>query len=487
MCHAKNGQLCSDKNCKKCNDASLASIMNENNEIYKGNKSIKWSEKNEKSPREVTKGSNIKYIFVCKSSGHEFKAKPKKVKNGAFCPYPCCCVSSDVFCENISCEICFDATFISHLMSFNLYVKNGGILVDEKGIWSDKNTVNPRVISKKGRTECWLKCPKSKFLHEYKKDLNNYVRNGCPCVLCSGNPTYLCDDWDCNLCLEYSFASCDKSEYFSDENKDANGDFIYPRQIFKLSHDKYIFKCSKSNHTFEARLDNVARGSWCPYPCCNKTGSALCDDDKCKNCEKASFASSPRAIYFSGKNNLDPRKLRKSSHDEYIFVCQNKHEFKTTLDNINKGSWCPKCPYPDETECIEIIEKLTGEKFKKCRPSFLEKLELDGYNEDLKLAIEYNGEQHYKFSSLFHKKNLEEFEKQKERDIKKAKLCAENNIYLITIPYLEKKSKEKFILKEYNKYREKNNLPVINYDKKIFEKAEDNKEIAKVKKVVKKV
>ena len=55
-----------------------------------------------------------------------------------------------------------------------------------------------------------------------------------------------------------------------------------------------------------------------------------------------------------------------------------------------------------EQKCKETLEKIYGKEFLCVRPDFLRnpetnrKLELDCYNEELKLAVEYNGIQHYK-------------------------------------------------------------------------------------------
>lgn len=53
---------------------------------------------------------------------------------------------------------------------------------------------------------------------------------------------------------------------------------------------------------------------------------------------------------------------------------------------------------------------------------------------DKKIAIEYNGKQHYEFVKFFHK-NEDDFRKQQERDKLKEKLSIDNNIKLITIKY----------------------------------------------------
>jgi len=96
------------------------------------------------------------------------------------------------------------------------------------------------------------------------------------------------------------------------------------------------------------------------------------------------------------------------------------------------------------------------------RPNFINKLEYDGYNDDLKLAFEYNGIQHYEYSPFFHSNNIKKFEKQQNNDTLKKDLSHQNGIYLIVVPYWII-DKEKFIKDEYQNYlfflqdREQNN------------------------------
>jgi hypothetical protein len=79
-------------------------------------------------------------------------------------------------------------------------------------------------------------------------------------------------------------------------------------------------------------------------------------------------------------------------------------------------------------------------KFKKVRPDWLRcsysgrPLELDFYNDELKIAVEYNGKQHYDFIPYFHQTE-ENFQKQLIRDEEKNKMCLERGIHLITVPY----------------------------------------------------
>lgn len=118
----------------------------------------------------------------------------------------------------------------------------------------------------------------------------------------------------------------------------------------------------------------------------------------------------------------------------------------------------PKKILKNETRCREIFEKLFRVPFVSIRPTFLKNhstgrnLELDGYNEQLKLAFEYNGMQHYKYSPKFHRKE-EDLIKQKERDVLKKQKCKDNNITLIEIPYNIGYDKlESYIINELKKH-----------------------------------
>jgi hypothetical protein len=96
-----------------------------------------------------------------------------------------------------------------------------------------------------------------------------------------------------------------------------------------------------------------------------------------------------------------------------------------------------------ELECKRSIQKLTGKEFVKVRPSFLlnqitkQNLELDCYNDELKIAVEYNGKQHYVYTPYFHK-NKEDFVNTQYRDMIKKDLCFKNGVKLIVVPYTVK-------------------------------------------------
>jgi len=87
-----------------------------------------------------------------------------------------------------------------------------------------------------------------------------------------------------------------------------------------------------------------------------------------------------------------------------------------------------------------VFEHLFAKPFVRVRPDFLKNpetgrnLELDGYNEELKIAFEYNGIQHYHYPSHY-AKNEEEFKKQLRRDQFKLDTCNRLGIYLVIVPY----------------------------------------------------
>ena len=93
-----------------------------------------------------------------------------------------------------------------------------------------------------------------------------------------------------------------------------------------------------------------------------------------------------------------------------------------------------------EMLCKRAIEDIYGLPFYCVRPDFLKNpetgrnLEIDIYNDQLKIGVEYSGEQHFVFPNTFHR-TYEDFISQIRRDHYKIDACDAHGIYLITVPY----------------------------------------------------
>lgn len=93
-----------------------------------------------------------------------------------------------------------------------------------------------------------------------------------------------------------------------------------------------------------------------------------------------------------------------------------------------------------ENICRATLESIYGVPFTTQRPDFLTNpetgaaLELDCYNSELAIAVEYNGEQHYRWPNGF-PMTREQFINQARRDTLKRELCDSHGVYLIVVPY----------------------------------------------------
>jgi hypothetical protein len=187
--------------------------------------------------------------------------------------------------------------------------------------------------------------------------------------------------------------------------------------------------------------------------------STLCKRKVGKRCEKCDN-------FTSKKKSIDLVKLLnniKENEDEYKITCLNKQDIKNVIfpakwecnkcKKIWETQYCKSstrgCKYCTSTKiseptCRAIVEKLYGCEFPSCRPDFLKtttgkNLELDCYNPKLKLGVEYNGIQHYKYEKHLHSGDENNLKLQQERDKLKLLRCTENNIHLVTISCFEMK------------------------------------------------
>jgi len=126
-----------------------------------------------------------------------------------------------------------------------------------------------------------------------------------------------------------------------------------------------------------------------------------------------------------------------------------------------------------EEECRRIFQELYGKKFKSVRPDWLrnpvtgKNLELDGYCPDIEtlkgigLAFEYDGEQHSKFNSHFHKNGHDEFIYQVKKDTWKDLKCKEKGVTLVRIPhFVAFTDLRRYIIHELE--RQKVTIPIMN-------------------------
>lgn len=175
--------------------------------------------------------------------------------------------------------------------------------------------------------------------------------------------------------------------------------------------------------------------------------SQMCVLDVLKkmNIKMISHGGSKRTLKITDEDKVYMRQMRKEGKS-YTEIAEGLSISKGTIavylrsigeqysysidDSKNCGESFGEC------FCRKTLKEIFNKEFVRCRPFHSEhggKLELDGYNEEIKLAFEYQGEQHYVSNNYFG--GDEYFEKLKKRDKEKKKACIDNGIALIEIPY----------------------------------------------------
>lgn len=158
---------------------------------------------------------------------------------------------------------------------------------------------------------------------------------------------------------------------------------------------------------------------------------------KCKECSgkilsKKTVVDKINSLGFTLLNE-DEFETTKSKGN---FKCVRNHEWFTEIHNVYfEKSSCPICSTgKNETRCRFILDTIFQKRFYKTRSVIEGGLELDMYNDELNLGLEYQGIQHFIEDKLFFHK-YGGFEEQLERDSRKKKYCEDNGINLILVSY----------------------------------------------------
>jgi very-short-patch-repair endonuclease len=406
-------KLCNVNDCIMCFNKSFASHE----------KSQYWSNKNVDDdykiilPRNVTLFSNKSYKFNCPKCHHMFESSLNNISKGNWCPY---CFNT--LCKNTTCIICFNKSFASHEKSQYWSIEN----IDKNGEF-----ISPRDVTLHTKIKFKFNCDKCHRMFE--SSLNNISKgNWCPCCF-----NTLCKNTTCIICFNKSFASHEKSQYWSVENVDKNGEFISPRDVTLHTSKKFKFDCDKCHHKFEGVLHNISAGTWCPY-CCNNPKSKLCNDNTCNMCFNKSFASHEKSKYWSIENvdeqgNLIlPRDITLYTKIKFKFDCPEcHHTFESRLGHISAGTWCPFCKNKTELILYSFLKNNYENIEKQYKTTWcINVITNRNYRYDFVLhnnniIIELDGQQHFKQVSNWktpHKQFLTD---------KYKEYCANNNEYSI--------------------------------------------------------
>ena len=447
--------LCND-DCKICLEKSFGSHP----------KSVLWyKEKNGNiMPRNVFISSNKKYWLQCNeySCKHIFDVRIADiVSNDGGCPY---CTHKRL-CKDIECEPCMRRSFASHPRAkYWDKEKNGDTI--PRDIFPTSTRDKP----------FWFKCDNE---HSFCDTLSHITSKTEP-------------RW-CGICSKDNKLQVQSNIYLTESReiaKERNGKLL--SILYVNMHELLMWYCNICEYTWSACLSSIKQGSWCPKcaKCipytlddCHafaklKEGKCLsnqyinnsipiqwkCKDDHiwntsyanvlngtwCPHCVKLAPKTLEDAVKIAEKNNGECLSIEYiNARAPLIWKCKNDHTWNATYDSIsgNKSTWCPQCnESKGEKNTRELIEKITGKAFPKIKKIFTNPLmELDGYNDEMKIGFEHQGIQHYQFIPFF-QKNIENFEKQCERDQQKRDECKSLGIHLIEVPYsLMGKEKEEFI------------------------------------------
>ena len=292
----------------------------------------------------------------------------------------------------------------------------------KSAFWSKRNEKKPSEVALNSHKKFWFDCDCG---HEFESSLLHINQSNIWCPYCCNAPKKLCDNNDCKQCFEKSFASNEKSIYWSNENE------ITPRQVFKSSdRKKFIFNC-ECGHKLNMILKNItSKNHWCSY-CSHQK---LCEMEDCAMCFDNSFVSIERSIHLHDKS-INPRTIFKSTNRKYKYDCNVCNKvFEAQLSAVTKGVWCSFCVNKTEKILFDNLKPkypFLNQQFRVlwCKNLITNRfLPFDFVLEERKIIIELDGKQHFEQIG-----NWMSPEETRKNDLYKMKCANENGFSVIRI------------------------------------------------------
>lgn len=222
---------------------------------------------------------------------------------------------------------------------------------------------------------------------------------------------------------------------------------------------KLEFEDSKQRRFFMTPDDAKGKkGRWSPYESGNVYNNPQYHLNILREIAESKGGKLISTEYINGTTKLE-------------FEDRNNKKFKSIPNAIKRGQWSPfEHANLSEEKTRQCMEFIFSDKFPNIwgvikKTTTNRSMQFDGYNEKLKIAFEYQGEQHYSWEDCRGKTEAEKkqlLKKITENDKEKLKLSKEQNILLIIIKYFENyKEDEQYIIHVINEIKNYN-LDILN-------------------------
>lgn len=402
-----------------------------------------WNENDKKGldPTKLTTGVHKKASFICKN-GHRWESSisnAAKLTKG--CPF-CAGKQSIIGTTDLT------TTHPSIAKEWN-YKRNGNKKPEQFTAGSNKKVSWTIDVEKYGKT--WH------LEWEDKISIRALQNAGCPFITnkkllkgfndfetwCKHNDMeYLLDEWD------YKKNTKSPSEYL-----DGGGESVYwIKTLENINGEKIIA-------TWKSPIYIRKKGHSDPFSCCpprkvlkNYNDLATTHPDLINEWDFENNTESPYDITFA-------------SNKKVFWICPicGKSFKSSVIQRTNGQRSCPDCKSSHgEMKIKDILEKydiVNERQYRFADCMYIHTLRFDfaifDKNRNLKMLIEYQGEQHYKpvdFNGIGGDWADQQFELNQKRDQIKRNYCKKNHIPLIEIAYTEYDNIEEILLKEFKKF-----------------------------------
>ena len=183
-----------------------------------------------------------------------------------------------------------------------------------------------------------------------------------------------------------------------------------------------LWKCSEG-HEWKAQPGSIIAGTWCPI--CHGQPRYTIEDMKGLAVTRGGKCLSKKYV---------------SSQVKLTWMCSVGHKWDAVPSSIIAGRWCPECGRGfGERVCRAFFEQKFRHPFPNVRPKWLldkkgRPMELDGYCEELQLAFEHQGMQHYRIVKWGLSTKTQQLTETQKRDQLRQALCKKAGVSLVVIP-----------------------------------------------------